>query len=80
MEYEIIKCQIQHLNHFTANVPQGRRWYSDQHSGMTSSGPRFDPTRSAGHFSLFDIIAECPKTIQIVAILSSDGTYNVICI
>ena len=42
----------------------GRRWYSD-------------PPIFAGHFSLFSITAEGPKTTQIAAILSSDGTYNV---
>ena len=35
---------------------------------------------SAGHFSFFGITAEWPEITQIAAILSSDGTYNVICI
>ena len=46
----------------------GRWLYSGQRPG-------FDPLICAGH--LFRITAESPKTTQIAAILSSDGTYNV---
>ena len=48
-----------------------RRWYS---------GQAFDHSIFTGHLSLFDITAEWPKTTQISTILSSDRTYNVICI
>ena len=61
----------------THDLLQGRRWYSGQRSGMRTSGHGFDPPISAGHFSFFGITAEWPKTTQLVAILSSDGTYNV---
>ena len=42
-----------------------------------SLGPEFESPLYADHFSFFDIIAEWPKTIQIAAILSSDGSNNV---
>ena len=48
-----------------------------QCSGMRAKGPGFDPLISAGYLSLLGIITEWPKTTQIVAILSLDGTYNV---
>ena len=35
---------------------------------------------SAGRFSFLGIIVEWPKITQIAAIISSDGTYNVICV
>ena len=54
--------------------------YSGQPLGMTAEGPGFDPLIYGEHLSFFDITAEWPNTTQIGAILSSDGTNNVICI
>ena len=43
-------------------------------------GSRVRAPISAGHFSFFGINVKWPKTAQIAAILSSNRTYNVICI
>ena len=58
----------------------GRWWYSGLALGYASPGPGFEFPLFADHFSFFGITAEWPKTTQIATILSSDGTYNVICI
>ena len=79
----------------TIPVVQERRWYNGLALEYASLGPRFEFPLFAVHLSFFDITGprlefplfavhlsffDITKTNQIVAILSSDGTYNVICI
>ena len=52
-------------------------WYLMMYYAWEPRVPGLIPPIFAGHFSLFGITAEWPKTTQIAVILSSDGTYNV---